>query len=232
MTPVKITYFSDLLCVWAYVAEIRLKQIVQEFGDQVVIDARFCSIFADAHGKIETGWADRGSYAGFNKHVCEVAARFPHITVSDRLWIDVKPRTSASAHLFLKAVQIVEEEDVEAGGPKPPFLETLYNKAACELRRAFFQDALDIALWEVQRDVGAKLGMDLARIEKKIHSSEAIARLSVDFQQAEKNRIDGSPTFLMNDGRQKLFGNVGYRLIEANIQEFLRAPAEDEASWC
>jgi hypothetical protein len=32
-------------------------------------------------------------------------------------------------------------------------------------------------------------------------------------------------------GRQKLFGNVGYRLLEANVQELLRAP-KDEASWC
>jgi hypothetical protein len=35
----------------------------------------------------------------------------------------------------------------------------------------------------------------------------------------------------MNDGRQKLFGNVGYRLLEANVQELLRTPA-GEASWC
>jgi len=36
----------------------------------------------------------------------------------------------------------------------------------------------------------------------------------------------------MNDGRQKLFGNVGYRLLEANVQELRRRPAKDEASWC
>ena len=31
---------------------------------------------------------------------------------------------------------------------------------------------------------------------------------------------------------QKLYGNVGFRLMEANIQELLRAPGTDEASWC
>jgi len=36
----------------------------------------------------------------------------------------------------------------------------------------------------------------------------------------------------MNDGRQKLFGNVDYRLIEANVQELLRNAPKDEVSWC
>jgi hypothetical protein len=36
----------------------------------------------------------------------------------------------------------------------------------------------------------------------------------------------------LNDGRQKLYGNVGFRIIEANIQELLRAPVGDQASWC
>ena len=49
---------------------------------------------------------------------------------------------------------------------------------------------------------------------------------------ADKMRIEGSPSFVLNDGRQKLYGNIGFRLIEANIQELLRAPHTEEASWC
>ena len=45
-------------------------------------------------------------------------------------------------------------------------------------------------------------------------------------------RVQGSPTFVLNDGRQKLYGNVGFRIIEANIQELLREPKPDQASWC
>ena len=44
-------------------------------------------------------------------------------------------------------------------------------------------------------------------------------------------RLDGSPTYLLNQGRQKLYGNVGYKIIEANVEEVLRRPAE-AASWC
>ena len=38
--------------------------------------------------------------------------------------------------------------------------------------------------------------------------------------------------FQMNDGRQKLYGNVGYGVIEANIKELLRSPVAGTASWC
>ena len=41
-----------------------------------------------------------------------------------------------------------------------------------------------------------------------------------------------SPTFILNEGRQKLYGNVGYRVIEANLQELLKSPDASQASWC
>ena len=45
-------------------------------------------------------------------------------------------------------------------------------------------------------------------------------------------KIEGSPTFVLNEGRQKLYGNVGFRIVEANIAEMLRQPDPDQASWC
>jgi hypothetical protein len=35
----------------------------------------------------------------------------------------------------------------------------------------------------------------------------------------------------MNNGRQILYGNVGYRVLRANAAELLNQPS-DEASWC
>jgi protein-disulfide isomerase len=63
-------------------------------------------------------------------------------------------------------------------------------------------------------------------------SGAAFARLAEDYQDADKMRIEGSPSFVLNDGRQKLYGDVGFRIIEANIQELLQLPAGDQASWC
>jgi protein-disulfide isomerase len=69
-------------------------------------------------------------------------------------------------------------------------------------------------------------------LRKSIREGTAFARLSADYQDADKMRIEGSPSFVLNDGRQKLYGDVGFRIIEANIQELLRAPGGDQASWC
>ena len=77
-------------------------------------------------------------------------------------------------------------------------------------RCGFFRDCRDIARWDVP----------------------AFARLAADYQDADKMRIEGSPSFVLNEGRQKLYGDVGFRIIEANIQELLRAPRGDQASWC
>ena len=40
-----------------------------------------------------------------------------------------------------------------------------------------------------------------------------------------------SPTLSLNEDRQRLAGNVGYRVIEANVRELLEGPAP-EGSWC
>ena len=69
-------------------------------------------------------------------------------------------------------------------------------------------------------------------IEGKIKSGVAFAALVADHEDSERYRLEGSPTFVLNQGRQKLYGNLGYRIIEANIEELLHQPGAGEASWC
>ncbi|MDP6475115.1 MAG: DsbA family protein [Alphaproteobacteria bacterium] len=232
MPPVQITYYSDILCIWAYIAKRRIEELVERFGDDVAVEARFCSVFPDAWGKIEEKWAESGGFAGFGRHLNEVALKFPHIEVHERLWLDNRPRTSASAHQFIKAIEIIEREAGAADAPPVAYLERLSTRAAGALRRAFFAEAKDISNWRVHGEIADLLGIDYALVEQKIRSSEAVARLAVDYDLSHKQGIEGSPTFVMNDGRQKLFGNVGYRLLEANVAELLRRAPEGEASWC
>ena len=90
----------------------------------------------------------------------------------------------------------------------------------------------DISHFDVQRAIAATLGADIGAIEARIHSGAAFAALAADYQDAEKLRIEGSPSLVLNQGRQKLYGNVGFWLIEANVQALMRTPASDDASWC
>ena len=105
MNVVAITYFSDVLCVWAFVSQARIDAVKEKFGDAVRIEHRFCSVFGDTIRKIASTWKDKGGYEGFNSHLRQVAQRFPHIEVDPEIWLKTRPLTSASAHLFMKAVQ-------------------------------------------------------------------------------------------------------------------------------
>jgi predicted DsbA family dithiol-disulfide isomerase len=224
MPPVKITYFSDLLCIWAWINQRRLDQLITDFGDRIEIEPHFCSVFPDAWGKIEGG----KGFAGFNAHLREVAAQFPHLALYPGVWLDARPRSSSGAHLFVKAIELIEAE----GGEALAWADRASSKAAWALRCAFFERGLDISSFEVQCAIAGELGLDRARIEEKIASSQAMTALMRDYKSADEQGIKGSPTLVMNEGRQRLFGNVGYRLIEANVQELLRNPPADQASWC
>ena len=229
MSMVEITYFSDVLCVWAYVSQARIDAAKEKFGDAVRIEHRFFSVFGDTARKITSTWKDKGGYEGFNWHLRQVAERFPHIEVHPEIWLKTRPLTSASAHLFMKAVQQWDHEPGATGIRSAP---GIFEQMMWALRRAFFRDCRDISRWDIQCEIADALGADIGAIERRIHSGVAFAGLAADYQDADKMRIEGSPSFVLNEGRQKLYGNVGFHLIEANIQELLRAPRTDEASWC
>jgi predicted DsbA family dithiol-disulfide isomerase len=223
LSVVEVTYFSDVLCIWAYASQARIEAVKEKFGDTVQIKHQFCSVFGDTARKIPSTWNDRGGYDGFNSHLRQIAERFPHIKVHPEIWIKTRPPTSASAHLFMKAVQ-----HWDRGASS----ESIFDQVLWAFRCAFFRDCRDIARWDVQCEIAEAFGADTAAIEEYIDSGSAFASLTADYQDADKARIEGSPSFVLNEGRQKLYGNIGFRLIEANIQELLRAPNMDEASWC
>lgn len=223
-SPLAVTYFSDILCVWAYVAEARLDELERAHQGEIAITHRFVSVFGDAHGKLEAAWATRGGFEGYAAHVAATVAKFPPAPLHPDTWTRVRPHSSLSPHLMLKAVEAWE---AEARGTT-----NLTAAAIWTLRRAFFADAADIGRRDVQEALLAPLGVDRAGVDAALADGRAHARLAADYALAEKSKIEGSPTFLLNEGRQKLYGNVGFRVISANIRELLRTPGEGEASWC
>jgi predicted DsbA family dithiol-disulfide isomerase len=224
MPPLPILCFSDILCVWAYFAELRLDEARRNFGEQIRFQHRFCSVFGDVPGKIATGWRDKGGYEGFAEHVQHIAARFPEAPIHPRLWRESQPASSDPAHVFLKAAQICEQEQSCAPGA--------FERGIRKLRDAFFVEGRNVAQREVLAGIGAGLDAPVDLLFRLIDDGRAHAALAADYREAETLGVKGSPTMILNEGRQKLFGNVGYRIVEANIQELLREPNPDLASWC
>jgi predicted DsbA family dithiol-disulfide isomerase len=218
MRSLSFTYYSDVLCVWAYIAQARVDEVARNFPDRVTIEHRFCSIFGDTAHKVETGWKGRGGYAGFGKHILQSVKAHPHVNVHPDIWKHCQPASSIPAHLMLKAVQRVDSFKCEI----------ILNK----IRSAFFEDCLDIGKWPVLQDIVTKSGMSIDDVQAVVDSGVAHADLDADFRVQKELMVQGSPSFILNEGRQKLYGNVGYGVIEANIKELLRSPDSGAASWC
>ena len=224
MKPIHIFYFSDVLCIWAYVAQVRLEELKVAFPENITIDYHFVPVFGNAREKLEKGWRDRGGLTGYQNHVKGIASKFEHISVHPDVWSQV-PASSTSAHLFLNAVQLLEIKGLV------PESDKVLEKTAWALREAFFTKLADISDRKVQFEIAEELGLDINLIQAQIDSGEAYALLSKDFDLIKEHTVTVSPTLIFNEGRQRLNGNVGYRVIEANIRESLHNPT-DEQSWC
>ena len=222
--PVRVVYFTDVLCFWAYVAQMRIDAIQRDYGPRVAIEHRFVSVFGDTAGKIGSRWGGGGGYAAFNAHLLEAAEAIPEVRISPEIWLTARPASSLGAHLILKGVQIAE-----AGGGCPA---GAFERSTYAMRRAFFEQVRDIAQADVQRDVLRQAGVDPGAVDPILRDGRAHAAMASDLHEAAAMGVQGSPSFVLNDGRQKLYGNVGYRIIDANIQELIREPHPGQASWC
>ena len=102
---------------------------------------------------------------------------------------------------------------------------------ALRIRQAFFVDAVDISDLEVLIELAEEASIDRGELRESFRDGSAIAMLSTDLRDAAEQGVRGSPTWVLNEGRQLLYGNVGYRILNANIEELMRHPGT-EASWC
>jgi len=225
---VSIMHFSDVLCVWAYLTQVRMDTLKAKFGDRINVHYHFIQVFGSVASKMEQNWNHRGGIKAYGKLVCEEAAKFDHIEVNEGIWVKNTPTSSASCHLFLKAVGLVEEKGelplVDGGA-------SAVESVAWAMRQDFFKDLIDVSTQSAQTDIAERLSLPIDKIQAEISSGAAFAALDNDVQLKEKYRVMGSPTLVFNEGRQMIYGNVGYRVIEANVLELLSKP-KAAASWC
>lgn len=223
--PVEVTYFSDVLCVWAYVTERRVEELRQELGDRVRVDYRMMALFGFARDMLTARYADKGGLDAYAAHVEGIVARFPHVSLHASVWRTVTPASSTPAHLLLAAVRSMERE-----GAAPPgaFVDTTWRA-----RTAFFRDGRDVAQRAVLFELAEEAELDVGALEARLDSGVAHAGLARDEREARDLDVRVSPTMLMNEGRQRMVGNVGYRVIVANVRELLeRGGTTAEHSWC
>ena len=206
--PIIIDYFSDVLCIWAWIAQHRIDQLNQQFAGKIEIHHHYLDLFGDTVGRIRDHWANKGLYDGFGDHVAQSAAPFEAAPVNSDIWHRVRPSTSANAHQVLKAVALTYGPRAEAD-------------FAAVLRKAFFVEARDISHFDTLNQLLVQEQIEAAPVHASINDGTALAALIGDFQKAKQHEIKGSPTLVLDDGRQMLYGNVCYRVLHTNVEELL-----------
>ncbi|SMF05136.1 Predicted dithiol-disulfide isomerase, DsbA family [Alteromonadaceae bacterium Bs31] len=223
MSCIQIDHFSDVLCVWAYVAQVRIEELQSEFGDKVDVDFHFFPVFGDVPGKLAKSWGHRGGVQAYNAHVLSVGETFEHIKLNPEVWVKNTPQSSLPPHLFLSAVKNIEQQgDIQKGS---------FARYMQAIREAFFVAARDISSRDELLAIAESLALPVSAIRANVDQGAAHASICANLYQSVELGIKFSPTLIFNEGRQKLSGNVGYRIIEANIRELLENPP-GQHSWC
>ena len=216
--PLVINYYSDVLCVWAWISQQRINELNSKMGDKIQIKYHYIDVFGDALGKIHSQWVDRGTFDGFSEHVVTHANSYTNELTHPDIWKTVRPASSANAHLMLKAIEIAYDPQTSIA-------------MAVEFRKAFFLWAINISDLNELYTLVDKNGLDVETLLMTISQGTAIASLMNDSQLAKNKMIKASPSFCIDNGRLTLYGNVGYRVLQANIEEVLNRD-KGSASWC
>lgn len=231
--PVQIEYFSDVLCVWAYGAQARVDELKRTFAAAAQVHYRFIPLFAAAQARVLGTWGQEGGFDRFNGKLREIVSGWQHVQVHPDVWRTVRPASSTTAHVFLKAVQMLERAGDLSPEPQSEFDgRSRFEETLWQVRKAFFADARDISRRSELAAIAGELELPLARIDELVDNGEAHAELHLDREAQDRYHVAGSPTYVLDEGRQHLYGNVGYRVIEANVRELLRDPEYGQASWC
>lgn len=223
MKKIQITHFSDVLCVWAYVSQVRINELIDNFGENVDFEYLFFSVFGNALGKIDKAWENKGGRKAYSQHVQKIVSEFGHLEVHTDVWVKDAPHSSLPCHLYLCAAQIAEKNGTLESGS--------FNQLAWQMRKSFFSEARNISNNKIIREIIEEQRLPISEFEVNISNGKAYAVLSEHMQNALDKQVRSSPTLTFNEDRQRLTGNVGYRILEANVRELLERPG-DQQTWC
>lgn len=201
--PIVVDYYSDVLCIWAWLAQSKLSTLNQQLVGNIHINHHYMNLFANIHEKINKQWQDRNAFQGYAKHVKDIAQQH-NVFIHPDIWSTQQPTTSSNAHLIIKAIECAYGQERSV-------------VLADHFRQAFFEKAMDISNLEVLFDLAFEQGLQRQKIQEFINSGQAIAKLMSDHQKQQQLALQGSPSYVIDNARQILYGNVSVELIKANV---------------
>lgn len=214
---IHFSYWSDPLCVWAFVAQPRLERLLDEFGPLLHVEYRVVPVFGSLPWRFGEGpWAEEGP-EGRARKTREICACHGIADITGAVWTDDTPASSWSPGMAIKAAFILEESGQAEPGAGAGF--------QARVRQAFFRENRNVSRRSVQLEVAASCGLALPKMERLLDDGTALARLWEDHHLQERSFVRGSPTYVFDDGREILYGNVAIEIVRATITELRKGAA-------
>lgn len=208
----KISYWSDPLCIWALVAEQKLDRVLAELGNDVRVEYRIVPVFGSVPWRFAEGpWAKEGvdGRVAATRRIAEQGGR---ADVSGECWRKAMPSSSWAPASAIKAVFGLADGRGEEVGPA-------YQRA---LRERFFVAEANISQRSVQLELAEEMGLPRGPIEARLDDGSALAAVCEDHAEKERLRLQGSPTYVFDGGRAMLYGNFAYGILRSTVEEFAR----------
>ncbi len=208
------SYWSDPICIWAYLAQDKLDRVVADFGNHLAIETRIVPVFGSLAWRFSNGpWAAAG-VDGRVEETRRLATELGHPEVSGECWKLSMPASSWAPGMAVKAVDALERAELIEAGTSGRYLR--------RLREVFFVENRNIARREVMLAVAEELAIARSAVEQRLDDGSALAAVWEDNEAREQLKIQGSPTYLFDGGRARLYGNFSYGILHATIEELLK----------
>ena len=206
-------YWSDPMCIWAFVGQSKLDRILEEWGERVEVDYRITPVFGSVPWRFrEGGWSDGGPEERREK-TCELARQHGIEDVEGEVWIDSEPHSSWACGAAAKAVFQMEEAGEADPGAGAQYL--------WEMREHFYRRDRNICHRDEQLAIADELGIDTDALARRLDDGSALAGLWEDENQRDELGVRGSPTYVFEGGRAVLYGNFPFAVLHSVVEELL-----------
>jgi predicted DsbA family dithiol-disulfide isomerase len=194
-TQVRITAFTDPACTWCWGSEPMLRAVETRYGEQVQVRPVMGGLVKDIRAFMDTangigGGAER-SNAQIAAHWLEASARhgMPVRTEGFRMFTDQDVSTWPMCEAY-EAARLVDER--------------LAARYLRRLREANAAEALQTNRVEVQAELAAEVGLDVARFLSALRDGTAREAFQADLAETARNRVRGFPAFLFEGERRMM----------------------------
>jgi predicted DsbA family dithiol-disulfide isomerase len=190
---ISIDIFSDVVCPWCYIGKRRFETGLSQIHDDLGVDfdVTYHAYQLDPTAPPGVATPVREAYAkkfGGPERAEEILAHVTTTAAEDGITFNMDRALRANTLLAHRLIWL-------AGQPDSPIAQAAMKE---RLMQAYFTDGDHIGTPEVLAACAAELGFDRDAVESFLASSQGLAEVQAELDDAQDNGITAVPTYVFN----------------------------------